>query len=701
MKKIQHLFVLLIFTAIILISSCKFDPTKGIGWNAEVTAPIASSEVGIFDFNKDSFLQNGQDDLLQIVFRDTVFSAVPSQYVVLPDTSIKQAISLGTLAINSDPIVRTITFGYILRQIMKQGGIQADLAANIYNTPTGQDFLVLQLNNLTSPPYDLDASSFFEYANIQSGFIELKITNRLPMPLTDVIFKVNNKNQGDTIIKDTFPLIMKNQTVTGLYDMSGKYIESALTGLLSNFTIGGGVFPVDTNDYVQISLRAIDLKAHDATASFPNQTVIDSLRFVEYDFGAPIEITQVKLKYGLIKVDAYSTIEDTIRFLYAFESAYDKFGQHPGILDKLPPSQNNIPSHKTFLDTLYDVTLDLRNGPKGFNTYIERIKVDLISSGQLVHFDQTDSLFLYFGLIDLEPNYIEGFIGRDTLVFKGEKAVEAFNKFNVDKIFFEDPKLKLTMINSIGADAQVDIKNIRFKNTKNGKTVDLQSNLIQQPQYLLGPRLPNIGQVSTTEFDVNKTNSNLQEVIAALPNSIAYHARVIANYSGTPGVRNNFLTDTSKIAAFMDFEMPVHGSIENFVLQDTVNVNFSNTVKMQDIEKVDRATLKLILQNQFPFEAVADAVFYDENWNVVQVMANAFVVSAGIPTTNGYVQSPTQTVYSKTFENPEINDLFQRARHLSLHYRFSTKPNNTSVKIYSTYKIKAKLIGDVSYRFGA
>jgi len=131
----------------------------------------------------------------------------------------------------------------------------------------------------------------------------------------------------------------------------------------------------------------------------------------------------------------------------------------------------------------------------------------------------------------------------------------------------------------IGADARIDVKNIRFKNTKNGKQVDLQHSLIQNPQYLLGPRIPNIGKTETMEFNLNKGNSNIQDIISAVPNQIGYHARIIANYSGTTNVRNNFLTDSSYLSAFMDFEMPVHGSIENLILKDTVNVNFSASVK--------------------------------------------------------------------------------------------------------------------------
>ncbi|MBX7242939.1 MAG: hypothetical protein K1X92_14450 [Bacteroidia bacterium] len=695
-------WLILITSILILISGCKFDPNKGLNWDADLVAPIASSEVGIFDVISDtSYIQNGTDNLLTVVFRDTIFSVTPSDFIEIPDTSLRQAFSLGSLEITSDTISQKITLGFMLRQLMAQGGTTGLFAQSIYSSQ-GQSQIVLPFTGITAPPYVVDASSFFEYAEIESGDLSLTITNRLPMGLANIIFQIKNQNLGNELIRDTFDHIAVNESKTRLYDMSGDTVESAMEANMLNLDIEQAQAIIDTNDYLRIAIVAVKMKAKTATASFPDQTVIDSNRVVEYRFGGGIELTKIGLKSGKIKVDAYSSIQDTIQFLYQFASAYDQNGQIPGIQNKIPPAPENGYSYKQFEQTLENVVIDLTQGPKGFNSYIERIKIDLIGSGNVVKFDQQDSVYLNFGLIDMIPNYIEGYIGKDTVVFTGSKAMEIFgDKFNVDRLYFTDPKLNVVLANSIGADAKIEMKNIRFSNTQNGQSMLLNTDLVNNAQYLNGPRLPNVGQVVNNTFSLNKDNSNLPDVIGMMPNEIKYNVKVVANYSGSPGVRNNFATDTSNISAFMDFEVPLHGLFENFVMTDTVNVNFSTSVKPQDIEKVEKATLKLKLQNQFPVQVTVDAVFYDEAGNLVKTMANAFVLQAGVPGANGIVTTPVESIYAQVFEGQDIQNILNKARKLSLRYRLDTKPLNENIKLYSTYKIKAKLIGNFTYKFGA
>jgi hypothetical protein len=81
-------------------------------------------------------------------------------------------------------------------------------------------------------------------------------------------------------------------------------------------------------------------------------------------------------------------------------------------------------------------------------------------------------------------------------------------------------------------------------------------------------------------------------------------------------------------------------------------------------------------------------------------MASAFEIKAAIPDATGYVTTPVQSLYEKTFQHDQITRILQRGRHLGLRYRLDTQPNNTSVKIYSTYRITAKLIGAFTYGFG-
>ena len=699
MTKKAYYFFLLALVALIVVGGCNFDPNKGLNWDADVLAPIATSEVGIFDVAPDSLLSVNSDNTMNIVFRDTVFKLRPTALVDIPDTSIKQALSLGSLSINSDTISQKITLGQMLRQVIAQGGLNGQVAQDVYNSQ-GQMGWYPPIDSVASDLITIDASQFFEYAEIESGYLSLTIFNQLPVKINYFRFGVKNQNLGTTIIHDTFPPMPAFTNHTKLYDMSGKTIESSLAAQVEKASTAINFEIIDTNAYIRIAIKAVNLKAKKAIASFPNQTVIDSVRDVDYSFKQGVQLTKIGLKEGKIKISAYSTLEDTVGFAYELLSATDMTGAHPTASGKIPPASPGNPTQTLKETTLIGATLDLSKNGVTFNTYQEHFKIDLLSSGALVDFDQQDSVFLFFGLVDLVPNYVEGYIGKDTFFYTGTKAFEVFQKFNLDRLQVENPKMTVSLLNSIGADAKLEMKNIKFSNSKKGTSVNFDAGWLGQAQYLSGPRLPNVGATEISSFYMDKTNSNIPQIISLLPDQVSYNARVTANYNGVSGVRNNFATDSSMVAAYLDFELPLEGIVENFAIQDTVDVNFAASVKPQDYERVKKATLKLLLYNGFPFQATVDAAFYDENWNLVADMANAFVLKEGV-LVGDYVQYPTLTTYAKTFENPEINDILQRSRHLKLRYRMDTKPNNSSVKIYSTYKIKAKMVGQFSYKMGA
>lgn len=703
MKKI--LLTLVIFSLIVgaSISGCRYKPGVGFSWDTDIAAPIAYSEAGIFDVVKDTngYTQIGADNLISVVFRDTVVDLKPQDYFTIPDTSVKQALSLGTLELTSDTISQKITLGFLARRLINSGNVQQQDYGQFILDSHGNDILFPPISGVTSDPIDVDASQFFTYAEILSGDISLTIENKLPIHLKDVSFEVKNKNLGTKLISDTFPSIPRNTKVTELYDMAGKTVESAMLGQMTNLSSDATIAKCDTNSYIRIALVAVKLKAKNAIATFPDQRVVDTVRKVVYRFGSSdVEISKIILRKGKIKVDAFSTVKDTIQFDYTLLSATDKFNVHPNINDKLPPAPQGGSSQKTIIKTLEGVTIDLTQNGTTVNSYNERIIIDLLSSGQVTTFSQQDSVFLFFGLLELEPSYVEGYIGKDTVVFKDEKALDVFKNLNIGSLDFSDPKVSLTLSNSVGADARVDIKGIEFQNTKTGQKVPLNCPYVGTPQYLNGPRVPNVGQTFTQTFTLDKNNSNIRDVISNMPNKVNYNSRVVANYSGLKGLRNNFATDSSRVTAIMDFEVPMSMMLNQFVISDTVNIDFSASIKPSDFDRVGKANLKLILNNDFPFEAKVDAVIFDQNGNEIAVLANQFVIAAGAVGANGYT-SPSRTVYQKSFENADIQNILQNGRKLGLRYRLDSKPSQQHVKIFSTYKIKAKLTGEFELRVGA
>lgn len=706
-KTFRQIFtLLLIFSFLLIIDSCKYDPRKGFNWDTNLVAPIGYSEVSILDFLPDSLVQTAGDNFMSIVFRDTLLQTDVADFITVPDTEIQQGLSLRTLELPRDTITRKVSLGFIANQLIAQGGQNATIGLTIINN-NGNVTTLPPIVGVGSDNIDIDASQFFEYADLSGGYIDLQITNRLPVDLYNVGFTLRNKNLGNVVISDTFPSIPSLDVVNESYPMAGKSIESALRGKLTTLSTQGGFVYMDTSDYIEIRLIARNLKATHATAVFPNQTVIDSIAKVKYYFGdnlRDVQLTKIAVKYGKLKIKAFSTVEDTIQFRYELTSAYYADGTHPYIIGKLPPAVNGVPSEIEDTSIIRNAYIDLTVNGTTYNTSQQRIKIDFLSSGNVIEFDLQDSVYAYFGLLEIEPSYVEGYIGRDTAVFAGTEKIDVFDqwKTQLDNITAKDPRFTFSFANSIGANARIDVNKLKFTNTKTGATKTLNAPWVGTSGNFVtiqGPTLADTSQtVITSLAQLNATNSNIAEIISILPDQMEYDMRIIANYDKDSTSHDNFGTDRSSIKVMLDAELPLEGSIENLVLRDTVPLNFASSLSGK-VKDVNEGTLKIMLRNEFPVQVMAWAYIADENNNIVASLTpeDGFIMSAGSVSANGVVQQATETIFVKTLEQADIQDVLARGRKLIMRYRADTKPANAPVKFYSNYRIKAKMVADFEY----
>lgn len=698
--------LLLIFGSLLMIDSCKYDPRKGFNWDTNLVAPIGYSEVSILDFLPDSLVQTAGDNFMSIVFRDTLLQTDVADFITVPDTEIQQGLSLRTLELPRDTITRRVSLGFIANQLIAQGGQNATIGLTIINN-NGNVTTLPPIANVSSDNIDIDASQFFEYADLSAGFIDLQILNRLPVDLYNVGFTLRNKNLGNIVLSDTFPSIPSLESVDATYPMAGKSIESALVGKMTTLSTLGGFVLMDTSDYIEIRLIARGLKATHATAVFPNQTVIDSIAKVKYYFGdklKDVQLTKIAVKYGKLKIRAFSTVEDTILFKYELTSAYYKDGTHPFIIGKLPPAVNGVPSIVEDTNIIRDAYIDLTVNGTTYNTSQQRIKIDFLSSGKVIDFDLADSVYAYFGLLEIEPSYVEGYIGRDTAIFKGEEKIEVFDqwKTQLDHITAKDPRFTFSFANTIGANARIDVNKIKFTNSKTGATKLLDAPWISTTGNFIainGPTLADTSEeVITSLAQLNASNSNIAEIIAILPDKMEYDMRIIANYDKDSTSHDNFGTDRSSIKVMLDAELPLEGAIDNLVLRDSVPLNFAASLSGK-VENVNEGTLKIMLRNEFPVQITAWASIVDENYVEVAALTpnEGFVMAAGSVSANGVVEQAMESIYLKTLEQADIQNVLARGKHLVMRYRADTKPSNTPVKFYANYRIKAKMVADFEY----
>lgn len=683
--------------SLLALSSCRFKPKDGLTFEQNVVAPLLKSRVSLNDAIRDTtFIVTNPDNSLKVVFRDTLADLLLSDYLVIPDTSVKNKITLDSLSLATDTLEQDITMADIARQLKAQGNFLGDIILNNHNQTV---FIPVNETGLNSADELIDASSFFDEADLISGKLVVQIINELPFNLGNVIFELrNNGNLSNTLASDTIPSIPAFQSRVDSSDLAGLTVESQLAGKLVNIDITNASLPwtIDTNDYMRLRIIVKDLGASRATAVFPAQRVIGDTSRVKYDFGEDeIAITRFQVESGRLRIRAFSTIQDTIEFTYMLPTAI-KNGQPVMVMERLIPDTVADTAGANIIFDLEGYYIDLTINGDSVNLFPYILNGDLLYSGVKQTMDLSDSIDVFYGLEQIKPSYIEGYLGKQNFSFTDSIKLDFFKGILGGTLDLSNPKVDLTIMNSIGVDGVLSINMLRAYNSRTNQVMDLAGSIANSPLEILGPRLPNVGATVTSKIQLNAANSNIADIISMLPDQLDFDMLVEVNKNGNPALRDNFATKDSRISAFLDMEVPLEGIADALILQDTVAVSISEATLPTGI---DNGTLKLIVSNYFPFDAGVQIYFRNAGGMTFDSLfqSGPALVPAGMIDQDGYVQTPGQGTLSTLFDQSRLDDLRDRAKDAIIRFSMSTKPNGTPVKIYTTYGIDFHLVGD--FRF--
>ncbi|MDW3646894.1 MAG: hypothetical protein R8P61_07525 [Bacteroidia bacterium] len=676
------------------LAACQLDPLADLNWDTDLILPLAKTEITLDQVLQDSNIVENDENLWSLAFREKLSEANLQELVDFPDLEAEFGFKLDELELSSDTITQTITLAELARGLVAQGNIigQIILAAH------GQTIPSLPANNgLSSGVIPIDASDFFQFARVAEGELLLKMENQLPLDIQNVRLEVRNKSlPGPPIVSDTFAVIPARTSVTESYDLSGKEVESQLEGELINVDIAAGTnVPIDTNDFIRLTLVVQNLKAETATAVFPQQTLLDTIRETIYRFDeefADIRISKVKVKSGKIKADAISTVEDTVSFAYALESAFNELGEKPSLQIKIPPATPTTPSTLIVEQPLEGFTIDLTSNGTTYNTILEGIQINLVESGTLVTLDQQDSVFVLFTLTDLEPVYVEGYLGNRKVSFQGENELNVFKDIEFENIRFEEPEISLIIENSMGVNTDLTINKLEGINSERGTSTELRNDeLLAGPLPINRPQLPDTNGVASTQLDFTIENSNVRNFSNILLDKLIYDIDVQVNRQGFQNTFLDFGTDNSKIESFVEVSVPFHASVEGLVFSDEVELN----PETLDLEQISQGILRIVIENRFPMEAIASISLLDKGENVLTVLAQEEVIEAGRINEVGYVEETLagNTLIEKEYTAQELTDILGAAEKLKINFRLDTDPINQSVKIFADYSLNVSLVG--------
>jgi hypothetical protein len=685
------------FLVLSICFSCKKLLEKP-SWKTNVSAPLISSKLTLSDVIKDTAFHKNADSSITIVENKLLYSFGLDSLVKLSVPPYTKSVKLSSLKLDSQVIIRNISLGEIANQLIASGGSNAFIGGAI-NSSNGGFTCIPAFSGISAGPFPIDISAYFQTATMITGTMDVTITNNLSLTIQSIDYDIRNHTAGTKVFTDVFNNLTPGSSQTNTQSLATKTVEGKLDVVINNMAIAGACpVYIDTSKTIQIKIKISNVSVSSATAVFPTQDVIRDSSGVSLVGMKDVELTSAKLKGGTIIIDSYSTVMDTIFFTYGIPGAV-KNGQPLIAYIKMPPSIGGVASHASFQYDFSGYDLDLRGqNHDTVNTFYNTIRGRINYTGIQESFSLQDSIYVVINFNNIEPSYVKGFLGQDTLTIgPSEVSMDIFKNIS-GNLNFESVKASLIVRNGIGVDGDVTINNITTTNTRTGVSQTLTGSTLGVSKPIgRATDIPAL-ETATPALDTIDLGSgtNITSLLGILPDKITYQALVNYNPNGKPASSssyNDFAYSNVTLEPYLELEIPLSLITSNLVLSDTVDFNGKDHETA-----IKNGDFNILVENGFPFNADLKLYFLSSAGTVLDSMVSPNSIKAapiaGSPRVTG-------NMYSKVpfhLDQSRLNNILH-AYKIVFRVKFSTASlPGTFVKIYSDYSIDFKLTGDFDYQ---
>ncbi|MGB1294570.1 MAG: hypothetical protein ACPG6V_03760 [Flavobacteriales bacterium] len=437
------------------------------------------------------------------------------------------------------------------------------------------------------------------------GLMDVKIDNQTNIPLTDVKLVLRNTSSGLPIGTVFFPLVDANSSEIQQINMANKTLEELVEFDIETLSSPGTTTPVlvDLLEPVEVTISSNTSMYVDQGMAMFDQPMFDfNFHFEikdEDDNSLSEEITEVKLKAGTLRYVVQSFMSAPIEMNNEIVGSTN--GAGPITFSELYTAGPDI-AFKNI--SLAGYTFDLTNNPAQlFNNITVNFAPDHAVPVIRNNFNSRDSMIVRFIASDLEFEYIKGRFGQKTFTIDSnfvEWDDEIFPKIS-GNIKVKDSKINLHSKTNMGLD---------FGGTLFGHVIDINSNTLDMnftaPYELNGPEISEFGQVKQDVFVYNNTNSNCDDLVSFLPNSMNAGSNVTTNLSNAS--RECFITDDGFAQIDVEFETPLNFIADTLFYADTLsydNEDLKDIADMDTAKFINSMFLHLYVKNDIPLNIEA------------------------------------------------------------------------------------------------
>ena len=611
----------------LLVSSCKRNP---VSWDVDQTVPLFHSSFSLNDIDT-KYLKYGVSDSGYRLEYENVLYSYRINDLQVSDTGIDASFNLRKLRLNDQEINNTVTLGQINPLFNLLNGQKADIPAQ-------------EQSDLE--PTDIDASDFFETATLDTGYLDISITNDLPVNISLIVFELRNSNDNTLVASDSFRNIAKGGgKAVKTIDLAGKTVTKNLKGSIKRLETeaSGGPVLIEADKGLTVTLGVRNLRPSYAVAAFPTQDVIDQDEGLTLDMNGA-EIKYFKVRSGRLRIKVISTIQEDMSMVLSLPGTTKDGKAFYQELSLPGPAGVGVATTEQIYD-MTGYTLDFRGKNPDItdtvNTFHQILRVTLDSSGRKLAVGLNDSIRLEYRLEGMKPEYAIGYLGN-TLNRTGLDTTDfdLFKGLDGD-LTFKDVKLDFIFRNSIGAEGRLKLHHLKGQNIFNGRSQILDADPLKD-YILVGKPEFKRDAYTETSFSLGASNSNIKEFLEVLPQKLEYDLETEVSPGGNVNNYQDFVFDNSRMDVIMRLDVPISFAFGGLTLRDTQAVNFA---ELGDMTRVKSATLFLDMTNYFPLDFDLDFQLFDKNFNSLGYfdISPDGGVARGNYDANGFVVQPSQT----------------------------------------------------------
>jgi len=612
-----------------------------------------------------------------------LYDAAMESFQELETREFNETAKLQSLSLGSKTAVRSVSLGQIA--VAEGGATGAFIIAQ-----HGNNSIIPPIPGLSYGPIAVDGTAFFETVTLDSGYMDVTISNGFPTGISNVDFEIRNESDNSLVGNETFANVAAGSQETKTIDLTGKTVEGSLLGNILNFDINGtGITAVliDTTDKITVTITVRDTKVNSATAVFPAQNLIELYDTNTMKNVQDLRLTGSTAKTGLIQLRVVSTIEDTMYFDY-FVPSVTKNGVPLELHETINPAPSGGSTQREFLIDVGGYDFDLTGFPKvnHYNAFYSELVGRIDSTGEVVTLSLSDSILVFVKLKDFVPEYVEGYLGN-TSVSVGPETVpfELFKAFKGGSLEFEEVEISVGVTNGNGVPFNVDVEQLEAVNSKSGDAVSIDLSTLGNPLVIDRAE----GVFTTSEETWSLSNSaNLTEALNIFPDALNFEMAIESNPQNDTSDLTQFAVDSNSLIAFTEVEIPLSLIADDLIIEDTSSFSGSSITVP---EGLNSGSLYFIIDNSFDLQAAIEVEFLTESGDLLEAIAYENPIAASDGT-------PIRTILEWEFQAEDLSAILA-SKNIVFRATLNTRGLNEYKKIYSTQSIEAKMTVRFNYNF--